>query len=246
VRYALRQAATPRAIDALAWLLAAERGFGGKRGCVVKHPDMARMLGCSARSAGTAMRELVDLGLVDQRPHFVPADDPKDDTDETIDDKSRHKRWHERTPAYQTTALCREVVSRRETRIGRRKSRGSVLVGKDFQPPESAANPSGSHTKCVQGRGRPEQAFADAVLESRKAPTASPPVAVLRGPVGPGTGALLRHEVAGQKLLAQRSRGTVPTREEREHAQSLDGILAGAWAAFAEHEKRGGGGDAAS
>lgn len=235
VVYALRQVASRRAVDALAWLLACERGFGGKRGAVVQHPDMARMLGCCARTAGAAMRELVELGLVEQRPHFVPRDNPADHA--APEDASRTRGWYERTPAYETTSLCKDVVARRDVRLARRKKRGSFLVGKNCQPPESAANPPGSQKSGVRAR-RPEQAFAESVLETRKPKKASALTAVFRVSGEQPTGLVDRREAAARRLLAEGL-----ARPRYSGKSSLDDDITSLWASWTE---RNGGGGAAS
>lgn len=59
-----------RHITALAWVLAVQRGFG-RDALLITHADMAILLGCSERTAGTTMRYLAGLGLVTALPMFV-------------------------------------------------------------------------------------------------------------------------------------------------------------------------------
>jgi len=239
VAYALRQVCSRRAVDALAWVLACERGFAGKRGVIVQHPDLAVMLGCCPKSAGDAMRELVELGLVEQRPHFIPAEGTK-----ARDDRSPLKvRWYERTPAYQTTAKCRDVVAKRDVRIARR--RGSLLVGKNYQPSESAANPPGSQKKGVPGRGRPEQAFVEAVLTQRRADAKPVAQLVARFRGGDTTGLRHRWQPSEAELLARGSNKAPPIAKRHPASCACDecirDVIAGAHAAFAAFEARKGG-----
>lgn len=237
VAYALRQAMSRRALDALSWLLACERGFGGKRGVVVRHADMARMLACCAKSAGDAMRELVALGLVEQRPHFVPRELHDGERPHAAHDTgSRTRRWNEHTPAYQTTTLCKDVVARREVRIAGRKSRGSSLVGKKYQPAESAA-PNGA-TSGVRGRGRPELSFAESVLAPQKAQTAQLTVLVAgRKRSVADYNTVRQAQRTGQRLQEE------PVAAKRRHPSSclcdecLHATYADAWSAF---ERKGG------
>jgi hypothetical protein len=242
VAYALRAVLSRRAIDALAWVLAAERGFAGRRGVVVQHSDLATMLGCCPKSAGDAMRELVAIGLVEQRPHFVPGGGgvPK-----ARDGRSPLKaRWHERTPAYATTPRCRDVVAKRDVRLY--KKRRSLLVGKTYQPTESTANPPGSQNKGTS-RNRPEQRFVAELLASVTAPRVAPTAVVYDRTGGveirdgvrvPTTnGGRSRTELEALKLLrsghGEFSRSERKLRESAGDA-SMDPDVLGAWKSFLE------------
>jgi hypothetical protein len=54
---------TPRLWLAIAWVLTAMLGYR-KQGLYAKHRDMAALLHCSERTAGSTMRTLIDMGLV--------------------------------------------------------------------------------------------------------------------------------------------------------------------------------------
>lgn len=241
VAYALRQVLSRRAVDALAWVLACERGFSGKQGVVIAHAQLASLLGCCAKSAGDAMRELVELGLVDQRPHFKPNGAPVIGAKKPRDARNVSK-WYEQTPAYETTARCRDVVSKRTRRL---EKRSSLLVGKKYHPTESAANPPGSQIKGTAER--PEQRFVASVVEALRPRPVRQVSAVVydrSGGLAPG---MLRSEVEARKLA--RAGGSSLSRRERERAAGDDvmrdpDILDG-WTAYLEHEARKAG-DAAS
>lgn len=127
VRRVLLDVLSRPALDLLEWLLAAELGFRGKRGIVLRHDDARRLLRVSRRRAGDAMRELVRVGLVQQRPHFRQLSDTERLPQSRQDVLKGPRKLNELTPAYQTTKRCRQVVLRR----------AGSLVGRKSQPAET-------------------------------------------------------------------------------------------------------------
>lgn len=66
---ALRRASGPRVAELLGWLVAAEKCFK-RPGVRLRHRDLARLLNCSERTAGDAMRAAVEAGHVTRVPWF--------------------------------------------------------------------------------------------------------------------------------------------------------------------------------
>lgn len=169
-----------RALDLLGHVLACERAFGGHAGGVILgHATSAELLQCSERSAGTAMRELVELGLVEQRAWFVTLGIDEGPAG-TLDAKElalvrmrggRGKHKHrEVTPRYVTTKRCRALVGHyaAKNQAGKNCQPGRIqppLRGDKKEPP------------CA---GRPGELFAaelawtrqDASAKARLAPRA--------------------------------------------------------------------------
>lgn len=59
-------------LAALGWIAAADLGLSQGGGVVIAHAELARLVGCSVRTAGTRVRRLVALGLLYRLPHFQP------------------------------------------------------------------------------------------------------------------------------------------------------------------------------
>ncbi len=65
----------PRALDVVGWVAAVEFGFGCDH-AVIRLKEWAELLGCCKRTAGTATRNAIALGLVERVPmHEVTAED---------------------------------------------------------------------------------------------------------------------------------------------------------------------------
>ena len=177
VKYALREILSHHAVELLEWVLAAQRGFRKRGGIILKHGDAAKLLGCSQRTAGDAMRALVALGLVEQRPHFRKLSVEERGEELAAKAAGRHPttlrpgfrgperalKHVEMTPAYRTTALCDAVVARR---LDRRFS-GCAQVGKKYQPAPPKEFSLRENDKGVPARW-PERVFVDAVLAKRR------------------------------------------------------------------------------
>jgi hypothetical protein len=163
VKLALRVVLSRNAVALLEWLYAAQRGFGGNGGGVVlPHAAAARLLACSERTAGDAMRELVACRLVEQRPHFRKLSDSERGAELAAKAAGgRACKHRELVPAYRTTPRCDAAVARRFDRA----ERAALVkqVGKKFQPPgKPPASPS-PEKKGARARW-PEQVFVAEML----------------------------------------------------------------------------------
>jgi hypothetical protein len=90
------------------------------QGFIASHGDMARLIGCSERTAGTRVRELVAWGLLDRLPGFVPGG---------------MVTWRARS-VYRVTAFAItlfDIGPRRGRRPNRERSEGAELAGKSYQ-----------------------------------------------------------------------------------------------------------------
>jgi hypothetical protein len=217
-RHELEAVVSPRAVQLLQHVRACELGFGGhKGGARMKHAHAARILRCSERAAGAAMRELQALGLVEARWHFVMLS-----TDQGIIDAARaghaHAHKHrEREACYVTTARARELWCRRDARIARKNQ-----VGKKFQPGR-AHRTLRVRVKGEPGRGRPVRSFVADVKRARQAATAPPPVATVIERLSDGRVALGSPMRFGVGRLAN-ARDLGPTPRARE--QAFDALAA--------------------
>lgn len=172
VEHELRRVLSARAVLLLGVVMACERGFGGNRGGVrLAHATAARILHCSERSAGSAMRELASVGLVEARWHFVTLTTDEGMAAARQAGQTGACKHRERTPAYVTTSRARDFCARREARF----SRGNQ-VGKNYQPGRTHRSLR-ERVNGAPGRGRPEQAFVADVLRARQVETEPPRVA---------------------------------------------------------------------
>lgn len=215
VYFALREVLSARALAFWAVVVACERGFGGHSGGVrISHRTTARILRCSERAAGDAVRELVALGLVEQRPWFrLRAAEER-----TAAAMQKHNEVRAR---YVTTARGTQVLA---------MARGN-LVGKNRQPGRIQRSLR-EHSKGVRGRGRPEQRFVSEVLAAaRLRPTSSTEVATVieRRPDGSvALGSPLTADAVEQRQQ-QRLRTEGGGAKQRD---DFDDVLARAWRAF--------------
>lgn len=167
VKHALRDVLTPKAVELVAHAYAMQRGFGGPDGFVASHATVSRMLHCSERTAGTVVRELVDLDLLEQRPEFTELLTDVEAGRDRIAGRCRSrgaKKHRELVPAYRTTARLDVAIARCTERFA---SRGLPEGGKTCQP-TAIQPPLRGVKKGVRGRGRPERRFADQLLATRR------------------------------------------------------------------------------
>lgn len=245
VRYVLLDVLSADAVALLEHLLACERGFGGKHGVVASHAHTARWLRCCERTAGDAMRELVALGLVEQRPEYLVrslAARSRTHAIELVQGKTAGKH-QEIEPAYETTTRCHAVIAREAERRGRRSQGGKICLPSIRR----TSTPSGS-TKGVRGRGRPERQFAESVRAGRRPKlTAAGKAVVIERLAGGGVAiaSLLSADVVAERLRRAGGTTTPQTRDERRAADTWEHANALAWAAFeAAQRSKGGAGNA--
>jgi hypothetical protein len=250
VERVLRMVLSRHAVELLSWLFAAERGFSSPRGGLrIRHQDAARLLLCSDRRAADAMRELAAHGLVEARWHFRALDVDERHAIAAAERALSARKHQECTPCYVTTTKARAFCARRERRIARTHEGGS-----SFQPGQSQPELR-SDSNGVPARGRPERAFASALLWKRQAEILRPrakraPARVvmrlpggriaLGSPLTPGVGRLANARVAEQRVAT-------PSRADRERWETLfdsDPVTAlaelasNAWEVIAERERR--------
>lgn len=215
LRLVLREVLSAKALEAWEWILAAERGFGGHNGGLrVRHADMARMLGCCQRAAGDAVRELVELGLVEQRPWFRTLSDTERGAGGVLEGKLRHR---ELRPRYVTAKKGHAVIAFvRSKQVGNKCQPGGIQRTLRV------------HEKGKPGRGRPARSFVQDVKRAL-APSREPlSVARLIERLPDGRvllGSALSADAVAQKLRTGRLDGD--TREKVD-----DDPIARAWRAF--------------
>lgn len=219
----LREIMSQKALAVWQWILAAEKGFGGHTGGLrVCHRDMATLLGCGQRSTGDAVRELVALGLVEQRPWFRLLTDAEHAQRGPLDGARKHQ---ELTPRYVTSKKGHELIAR--TREFTRRNQ----VGNKCQPGGSQRFLR-KHVKGVQGRGRPARRFVEDVKRAM-APNREPlPVATVIERRLDGRVALGSELNAAAVAKRLRTEGGRPRR-----ADTLDDAITGAWRSFEESLK---------
>jgi len=187
-------------LAALAWVLAAELGFG-RQALIIRHEDMAMLLGCSPRSAGTYMRRLAELGLLEPLPLFVPGGT-----------------GHAQIPgSYRTTELARRVFGVRVWRAGQTCQPSETPPTGD---PELEVSPVGDGSIGV-----PDDSTDD------NAPSVKARPAALLGSDEPGlevplVGArqLARRLLAEQAELAERIERRLVTAFARERKSALQAL----------------------
>lgn len=232
VRHVLLDVLTPRAVSALEHVLACERGFG-RGGVVTTHAQTARWLRCSERAAGDAMRELVEVGLVEQRAHFrrrTVAESVPVTREDVLNGVRKHQ---ELAPAYRTTPRCRAAIDRE---LQRRLRQG----GRKCQPSETQSTLR-VDLKGVRGRGRPERAF---VAEVRAARRTRPPAREVATVIerlangGVALGSPLTAERFAQRLRREGGADVGAQRAPRRSEPTLEEVQRDAWEAFEAREAR--------
>lgn len=243
VEHELRRVLSPRAVELLGVVVACERGFGGHRGGVrLSHAISARILHCSERTAGDAMRELAKVGLVEPRWHFTTLSVDQGAAVAREAGQRGCYKHRERVPAYVSTKRARSFCARRTERISR-----STQVGKNYQP--GRTHQTSGLSKRRSGVERPEQAFVADVLRARQRPTTKPPVAkvierlpdgriALGSPLRSGVGRLAKARIPESGRARAKAEDALFEQDPVAWAASF---CPGAWAALDEKESGGGG-----
>ncbi len=251
VEHTLRSVLSRNALALLGHVMAVERGFGAaKGGVVLSHATTAVLLHVSVRLAGDVARQLVEDGLLEQRPHFRVFDTQT--TTLRSGDVVRRVQHQELVPCYRTTALARSLVARRDARLSRKRE-----VGKKCHPTGNEVSPPGKR-KGTPARGpgmgvtleppklrtprgyRPEQAFVSAVLRARQDATTRRRHATVIERLPDGSvalGSLLRSGDA--RLVEPRLQARRDVLSGKRKASDLDAIESGIVdAAFRSLEKK--------